>query len=78
LYQSCVADVSRPKKGYLASAHRDWFGLVPRTLPSRALPGVVFDRILMVLDDAKIRLDMQAAYRAPLQRDDVVHDMQPQ
>jgi hypothetical protein len=36
----------------------------------------MFARILVVLDDAKIRLDMQAAHRAPLQRDDVVHDMQ--
>ena len=58
------------------SRHRDWCGLVPRALPSWALPGVMFARILVVLDDAKIRLDMQAAHRAPLQRDDVVHDMQ--
>jgi len=36
----------------------------------------VFARILAVFDDAKICLDMQAAHRAPLQRDDVVHDMQ--
>jgi hypothetical protein len=36
----------------------------------------MFARILVVLDDAKVRLDMQAAHRAPLQRDDVVHDMQ--
>ena len=35
----------------------------------------MFARILVVLDDAKVRLDMQAAHRAPLQRDDVVHDM---
>ena len=36
----------------------------------------MFDRILVVLDDAKIRLDMQAAHLVPLQRDDVVHDVQ--
>ena len=36
----------------------------------------MFARILVVLDDAKIRLDMQAAHLAPLQRDNVVHDMQ--
>ena len=36
----------------------------------------MFARILVVLDDAKIRLDMQAANVAPLQRDVVVHDMQ--
>ena len=29
-----------------------------------------------MLDDAKIRLDMQAAHRSPLQRDNVVYDMQ--
>ena len=32
-------------------------------------------RILAVLGDAKIRFDMQPAHLAPLQRDDVVHDM---
>src|SRR5712671_5450813 len=36
----------------------------------------MFARILVMLDDAKIRLDMQAAHRAPLERDDVVYDMQ--
>jgi hypothetical protein len=53
----------------------DWCGLVPGALPSWALPGVMFDRILVVFDDAKICLNMQAAHNAPLQRDDVVHDM---
>jgi len=64
------------KKGALPR-HRDRCVLVPRTLPSLALPGVMFARILVVLDDAKIRLDMQAANVAPLQRDVVVHDMRP-
>ena len=36
----------------------------------------MFDRVLVVLDDAKIRLDMQPAHLAPLQRDFMVHDMQ--
>jgi hypothetical protein len=35
----------------------------------------MFARVLVVLDDAKIGLDMQTAHHATLQRDDVVHDM---
>jgi hypothetical protein len=57
------------------SRDRDGCGRLPRALPSWALPGVMLARILVVLDDAKICLDMLAAHRAPLQRDDVVHDM---
>ena len=53
-----IGTVPALEKAALPRRH-DWCGLVPRALPSWALPGVMFARILVVLDDAKIRLDMQ-------------------